>query len=97
MRWNNKISKTFPISNGVKQGAVLSPRLYCIYIDDLFAEMRRRKTGCWVGNTFGGILAYADDLLLMTSTLESFAKSSQSNITLCSAHIQTQLKAKLNA
>ena len=32
VRWNNITSKTFSISNGVKQGAVLSPRLYCIYI-----------------------------------------------------------------
>ena len=32
--------------------------------------MRRRKTGCWVGNTFGGILGYADDLLLMAPTLD---------------------------
>ena len=53
VRWNNITSKTFSISNGVKQGAVLSPRLYCIYIDDLFTEMRTRKTGCWVGDTFG--------------------------------------------
>ena len=70
VRWNNITSKTFSISNGVKQGAVLSPRLYCIYIDDLFTEMRTRKTGCWVGDTFGGILGYADDLLLMAPTLD---------------------------
>ena len=70
VRWNNNISRSFPVSNGVKQGAVLSPRLYCIYMDDLFAEMRRRKTGCWVGDTFGGIAGYADDLLLSAPTLD---------------------------
>ena len=79
VRWNSSISRSFPMSNGVKQGAVLSPRLYCIYMDDLFAEMRRRKTGCWVGDTFGGIVGYADDLLLMAPTLDSL----QEMITTC--------------
>ena len=44
VRWNGNVSKTFPIKNGVKQGAVLSPRLYCTYIDGLFDELKRRKT-----------------------------------------------------
>ena len=38
VRWNGVISKSFPITNGVKQGAVLSPILYCIYIDGLYAS-----------------------------------------------------------
>ena len=33
--WNSLVSHVFPINNGVKQGAVLPPILYCIYIDDL--------------------------------------------------------------
>ena len=70
VRWDNEISKLFPISNGVKQGAVLSPRLYCIYIDELFVKLRTRKTGCWIGDTYCGILGYADDLLLLSPTLD---------------------------
>ena len=70
VRWNGNLSKTFPITNGVKQGAVLSPRLYCIYIDELFSELRRNKTGCWIGNTFCGIAGYADDLLLMAPSID---------------------------
>ena len=71
VRWNNELSKIFPISNGVKQGAVLSPRLYCIYIDELFIELRRRKSGCWVNDMFCGIAGYADDLLLIAPSLDS--------------------------
>ena len=70
MRWNNNLSKTFSIKNGVKQGAVLSPILNCVYIDDLFATLRKRKTGCWVGNMFIGIVGYADNLLLLAPTLD---------------------------
>ena len=32
VKWNNEVSEFFKIRNGVKQGAVLSAVLYCIYI-----------------------------------------------------------------
>ena len=66
--WNGNKSDPFPISNGVKQGVVISPRLYCIYTDDLFSTLRKKKTGCWIGNQYIGILGYADDLLLLAPT-----------------------------
>ena len=69
VRWNGVISKSFPITNGVKQGAVLSPILYCIYIDGLFTRLRKEKTGCWVNDNYVGIVAYADDLLLLSPSL----------------------------
>ncbi len=68
--WNGSISDIFSIGNGVKQGAVLSPILYCIYINDVFKALRRKKTGCWVDDTYIGILGYADDLLLLSPTLD---------------------------
>ena len=35
VRWNGILSRNFPLSNGVKQGAVLSAILYCFYVNDL--------------------------------------------------------------
>ena len=70
VRWSNILSKTFPVKNGVKQGAVLSPILYCIYIDRLFDLLRKRKTGCWVKGSLVGIVGYADDLLLLSPPLD---------------------------
>ena len=35
VRWNNTFSKQFPLSNGFKQGAVLSVILFCVYLNDL--------------------------------------------------------------
>ena len=82
--WNGKNSNTFSIRNGVKQGGVISPRLYCIYTDGLFSLLRQKRTGCWVGDHYVGILGYADDLLLiapsrdalqeMINTCEAYAK-----------------------
>ena len=66
VHWNGKVSNNFSLSNGVKQGGVLSPRLYCVYTDELFALLRRKRTGCWVEESYVGILGYADDLLLLS-------------------------------
>ena len=35
VRWNGTYSENFSVSNGVKQGGVISPILFCIYVDDL--------------------------------------------------------------
>ena len=70
VRWNDKLSRCFSIKNGVKQGAVLSPRLFCVYIDDLFKLLRRKRTGCWINDMFIGIVGYADDLLLLSPTID---------------------------
>ena len=41
VRWNGNYSAELNITNGVKQGAVLSALLYCVYIDDLFLRLRK--------------------------------------------------------
>ncbi|CAC5363398.1 unnamed protein product [Mytilus coruscus] len=39
IKWNNYISKQFPIHQGVRQGGVLSTHLYKLYINDLPEEL----------------------------------------------------------
>ena len=68
VRWSNECSKQFPITNGVKQGAVLSAILFCVYIDDLFSVLRRKRNGCWIDDNFYGMLGYADDIMLISPT-----------------------------
>jgi hypothetical protein len=48
VRWNGRFSDTFWMTNGVRQGAILSAIFYCIYMNDLFKILRRSKFGCWV-------------------------------------------------
>ena len=55
--------------NGVRQGAVLSPTLFSIYIDELFLILKHSGFGCFVNDIFYGIMGYADDLVLLSPSI----------------------------
>ena len=71
VRWSHVISDTFGAQNGVKQGGVLSPILFAIYMDELLIRLKKSGIGCHIGNTFLAALAYADDVTLVCPTLKS--------------------------
>ena len=66
--WGGVMSDYFLAVNGVKQGGVLSPVLYCVYIDDLLLALSNSGVGCNIGSNFVGALAYADDIVLIAPT-----------------------------
>ena len=70
VKWNGSQSENFQIKNGVKQGAVLSAILFCIYINNLFTVLRKNRSGCWIRDQFCGVLGYADDIMLISPSLE---------------------------
>ena len=69
--WDGSFSSIFSLTNGVRQGAVLSAILYCFYVNDLFKILRRNGTGCWVNSHYFGILGYSDDSFLLAPSLDS--------------------------
>ena len=40
VKWGGEKSASFPISNGVKQGGVISPLLFSLYVDELFLLLK---------------------------------------------------------
>jgi hypothetical protein len=66
--WNGIASSSFRVSNGVIQGGILSPVLFCIYLDVLLLALKHAGVGCHLGKWFIGALAYADDLVLLAPT-----------------------------
>ena len=58
VRWDNCFSYCFPLSNGVRQGAILSAIAYCYYCQELFSLLRRRRSGLWISGKYCGILGY---------------------------------------
>ena len=74
VKWANKLSEPFTVDNGVKQGAVISPLLFSIYIDNLFKEFKQLGLGCHAGPTFAGEFGYADNVALIAPSLYALKK-----------------------
>ena len=70
VKWNGKLSQPFNVSNGVRQGGVLSPLFFSIYIDELLLKLKNSGFGCNIGTYYFGALGYADDVVLLCPTKE---------------------------
>ena len=65
VKWGRNTSSFFTVTNGVRQGGILSPFLFTLYIDDLSHRLNNSKVGCHINNVCINRLFYADDLCLM--------------------------------
>lgn len=59
------------IEHGVRQGGVLSPFLFKLYINSVLEDVNNMNEGCILGLTRVNILAYADDIVLLANTCSS--------------------------
>ena len=84
IRWCGALTDYFLAANGVKQGAVLSPVLFCLYVDNLLVLLSSAGFGCFLGTHFVGALAYADDLVLLAPTATALRKM----LAICDAYAQ---------
>lgn len=70
IKWNDRISNNFVISSGVRQGGILSPILFAIYVDDLMIKLQNSKVGCFIKYLCCNSFMYADDLVLISITIQ---------------------------
>jgi len=74
VRWGTCMSDSFRSSNGVRQGGILSPFLFNLYIDDLSHKLNASEVGCHMnGQSFNNIV-YADDMVLLVSSPSALQK-----------------------
>ena len=78
-QWGGVKSEYFRILTGTKQGGVLSPRIFTVYMDDLIIRLRDKGIGCHMLNIFIACIMYADDLCLMAPSRGAM----QSLLTIC--------------
>ena len=55
VKWGSSVSEPFSLTNGTRQGSVISPTLWCVYCEDLIAELRSLGLGCRIHDIFVGI------------------------------------------
>ncbi len=70
-------SRQFKVQQSVRQGGVLSPWLYMLYINDMITELRHSGHGAYVDNIYCGVVAQADDIALIALSPASLQKMLQ--------------------
>lgn len=68
--WKDSASSYFNTCNGIRQGSIASPTLFCVYLDDLLCKLQDKGSGCWIGKYYYGVLAYADDVTILSPTIK---------------------------
>ena len=64
VKWNAEFSDPFLVQFGVRQGSVLSPFLFAVYIDDIASNLWPRFS------PHSYLLLYADDILLIAPSIQ---------------------------
>ena len=79
VQWGNSISSSFMVTNGVKQGGILSPKLFILYMNDLSILLNNYNLGGKIGGQLFSHLIYADDVCLISLS----AHAMQEMINIC--------------
>ena len=67
IRWDNMESRSYELQRGVKQGSIISPLLYKLYINGLLEGLQHTNLGLNIGTTYIGAPTCADDVVLITN------------------------------
>jgi len=69
VQWNGIFRDPYRVTCGVRQGGLLSPVLFNIYVDKLLHLLSTSHYGCHVRSRFFGCIMSADDLILLSPSL----------------------------
>ena len=72
--WLSMVSSPFDVACGIRQGGVLLPFLFAVYVDDLIERLRRSGYGIYIGCLFCGCILYADDIVLLSGSCHGLQK-----------------------
>ena len=64
--WGGQLSRTFYMSNGIKQGSLISPYIFNVYVECLNDMLNNSGLGCCIGTNPLNNLSWADDLVILS-------------------------------
>ena len=73
MKWGTVVSQYFRLSNGVRQGGILS-KLFALYMNGLSGALSHCKAGCYINEQGMNHIMYADDIFVMAPTAIALQK-----------------------
>ena len=107
VRGNNSLTDIFPCNRGVRQGCLLSPVLFALYLNDLNHQIKESSQGVLVDDISIHSLLYADDLGLIAKdrkdlqsqlhTLDKFSNSLKMEVNLDKTKVMLIQKQKSRA
>ena len=65
VKWDSSLSDAFNVTCGVRQGGILSPIMFNVYVNCLSDKLRSIKRGCYINSVCFNHLIYADDTVLL--------------------------------
>ena len=65
VKWGSTMSSKFQVTNGVRQGGVLSPLLFDVYVNELSELLNKSGIGGNLGGTLINHMLYADDICIV--------------------------------
>ena len=64
VKWVDTLSEEFAVPLGTKQGGIIPPKLFSLYVD-LILILKKHGVGCHFLNMFVACILFADDMVLL--------------------------------
>ena len=71
VKWCSSVSDFFDVLCGTKQGGILSPDFFALYINDLIIALKRLGVGCHIIKRFIACILFAVDMTLIAPTRQA--------------------------
>ena len=70
IKWGDTHLQRLGVSNGVRQGGIVSPHFFNVYIDELSVKLNDCKTCCCLNNVLLNHIMYAYDMALIVPSVK---------------------------
>ena len=74
VRWGECQSAPFTVTNGVRQGSIISPSLFGVYMDEFSRGLSGIPVGCYLNGNLINHLLYADDMCLLSPSAHGLSE-----------------------